>query len=181
MFSFRRLASIAVAASLLTAGPVLAEEQPAPPTPATPAPSEAPPAPPSAPAMTGPVALSLAEAEALKLKLIQAKPNLNTVTLFSFLAPGSGQAYMGHIDRSFLMWGGYLVGFTAIKVAVPETAVSAAGGPKISDLAITGLFLGIATASALDAYFLALKERQEYDALINRLTEKLHPTVPPKL
>jgi hypothetical protein len=149
MSLLRRLAPAAVALSLLAAGPAMAAET---------------------------ITLTTQEAEALKLKLIQAKPNLNTVTLFSFLAPGSGQAYMGHIDRSFVLWGGYLLGFTAIKLAVPDGAVATAGGPKTSDLAVTGLFIGIAAASALDAYLLALKERQEYDAYINRLTERTRPT-----
>ena len=144
MFSLRRLAPAVVALSLMVATPAQAAET---------------------------VSLTPQEAEAIKLKLIQAKPNINTVTLFSFLAPGSGQAYMGHIDRSFMLWGGYLLGFTAIKLAVPETALTP-GGPKTSDLAITGLFLGIATASAIDAYLLALKERKEYDLFINRLTER---------
>lgn len=178
MSLFRRLFPIALAASLLPAGPVFAQAEPPSPAPTpTPAPSLTWPA----PTVTGPVSLSAQEADALKLKLIEAKPNLNTVTLFSFLAPGSGQAYMGHIDRSFLMWGGYLLGFTAIKVAVPETAVAGNGGPKVSDLAITGLFLGLATASALDAYFMALKERQDYDAWINRLSEKSRPAPEPHL
>lgn len=148
MFSLTRLAPAALAVTMLTATPAFAAE---------------------------PITLTPQEAEAIKLKLIQAKPNLNTVTLFSFLAPGSGQAYMGHIDRSFMLWGGYLLGYTAVKLAVPDSVV-VPGGPRTSDLAITGLFVGIATASAIDAFLLALKERQSYDAYINRLTERTSPT-----
>lgn len=147
MFSLRRLAPFALCVSLLTAGPASAAES---------------------------ITLTPQEVEAIKLKLIQAKPNLNTVTLFSFLAPGSGQAHMGHIDRSFMLWGGYLLGFTAIKLTVPDTNV-VPGGPRTSDLAVSGLFLGIATASAIDAFFLALEERKQYDLYINRLTERATP------
>ena len=46
------------------------------------------------------VTLTPEETHAIQLKLIQAKPNVSTVTMSSFLFPGSAQAYMGHTDRN---------------------------------------------------------------------------------
>ena len=144
MPKLRLLLSLILAGSLCTAAPAIAAE---------------------------PVTLSDAEVEAIKLRLIEAKPNVGAVSVMGFLAPGSAQAYMGHVDRSLMIWGGYLVGFTVIQALVPA-APAAAGGPRLSDLAVTSLFLAVAAGSGLDAYFLSLAERQKYDQLINALTDK---------
>lgn len=126
----------------------------------------------TAPALAAePVKLTQEEVEAVKLRLIDAKPNVGAVSVMGFLAPGTAQAYMGHVDRALMIWGGYLVGFTAITALVPA-APAAPGGPRLSDLAVTSLFLAVAAGSGLDAYFLALKEREQYDQVINQLTDK---------
>lgn len=122
------------------------------------------------PAAAADITLTREETEALKLQLIQAKPNVSTVTISSFLFPGTGQAYMGHVDRTLLMWGGYILAFTALKAAVPETMLTA--GQKTSDVAIVSVFMGLCTLSALDAYFLARAERSKVDRLLDKLSEK---------
>ena len=124
----------------------------------------------AAPAVAQPVQLTPEEAEALKARLIQAKPNVSTVTIASFVFPGASQAYMGMPERTLVMWGSYLLACTALKVAVPDTLV--AGPTKVSDLAIVGVLMGMSAYSALDAYQLALARRADYDVLINRLTER---------
>lgn len=125
-----------------------------------------------APALAAePIALTPEEVDAIKMRLAIAKPNVSTVTIIGFLAPGSAQAYMGHMDRSLMIWGGYLLGFAVLKAALPATPASP-GGPSVSDLAVSSLFLGVAAGSALDAYFLAHSQRAEYDKLIGRLSEK---------
>lgn len=123
-------------------------------------------------AMQNPLQLSGDEAAMLKLKLAEAKPNVSTAAIISFLAPGSAQVYMGHVDRSLMIWGGYLIGFTAIKMAISPTATTFPGGPTASDAAVAALFLGVAAFSSLDAYLLAVSERADYDRLIDRLTDK---------
>lgn len=117
------------------------------------------------------ITLTPAEVEAIKLRLAIAKPNVSTVTIIGFLAPGSAQAYMGHMDRSLLIWGGYLLGFAVLKAALPSSPASP-GGPSVNDLAVSSLFLGVAAGSAIDAYFLALGQRAEYDKVIGTLSEK---------
>ncbi|MDB5101557.1 MAG: hypothetical protein JWM80_5978 [Cyanobacteria bacterium RYN_339] len=115
------------------------------------------------------------ETEALKLKLIQAKPNVSTVTMASFLFPGSAQAYMGHTDRTLIMWGGYLIVFAGTKYYWADTDLT--GGLRTSDLVISGAFMGMAVYSAIDAFIEASTERAEYDKLINRLADKATPEV----
>lgn len=122
-----------------------------------------------------PVVLTPDEVEAVKLKLIQAKPNVSTVTLAGFLFPGSAQAYMGHTDRAFTMWGAYLLVFGGAKSVWAETDLT--GGFRTSDIVITAAFMGMATFSAIDAFLSASAERAEYDGLINRLSDKLMPEV----
>ena len=124
----------------------------------------------AAPAAAQTIQLTPEEADAIKLRLVAAKPNVSTVTIASFVFPGSGQAYMGHVDRTLVMWGSYLLGYTAAKVAIPESQV--VGGQKISDLAIVGVFMGMSAWSAVDAYFLSVQRRADYDLAINRLTER---------
>lgn len=124
----------------------------------------------AAPAAAQTVSLTPEEAEAIKMRLVAAKPNVSTVTIASFVFPGSGQAYMGHVDRTLLMWGSYLLAYTAAKVAIPESNV--VGGQKVSDLAIVGVFMGMSAWSAVDAYFLSVQRRADYDLAINRLTER---------
>ncbi|HEY9722527.1 MAG TPA: hypothetical protein V6D47_10950 [Oscillatoriaceae cyanobacterium] len=119
------------------------------------------------------IALSDQEVSAIKQKLIDAKPDVRTSTLMSFLAPGSAQAYMGHVDRTFLLWGLYLLGYTGIKAGLPSPPGQS--GPSLSDLAVVGLFLALATASSVDAYMLSNHEREEYDKLIDDLTAKQVP------
>lgn len=116
------------------------------------------------------VQLTPQEVEALKLRLIMAKPNVSTVTIASFVFPGSGQAYMGHVDRTLLMWGTYLLGYTAALIAIPESTM--AGPAKIRDLALVSMVMGLASWSAIDAYGLSLQRRIDYDLVINRLTER---------
>jgi hypothetical protein len=116
------------------------------------------------------VSLTPEEADAIKLRLIAAKPNVSTVTIASFVFPGSSQAYMGHVDRTLLMWGTYLLAYTGAKVAIPESSV--VGGQKVSDLAVVGFFMGMAAWSAIDAYVLSVQRRADYDLAINRLTER---------
>ncbi len=122
------------------------------------------------PAAAQTVSLTPEEADAIKMRLVAAKPNVSTVTVASFVFPGSGQAYMGHVDRTLVMWGSYLLGYTAAKVAIPDANV--VGGQKISDLVIVGVFMGMSAWSAVDAYFLAVQRRADYDLAINRLTER---------
>jgi hypothetical protein len=121
------------------------------------------------------ITLTPEETEALKLKLIQAKPNVSTVVISSFLFPGSAQAYMGHVDRTLIMWGSYLAVFAGAKAIWPDTSLTA--GQRTSDLVIAGAFMGMAAVSALDAYFLARADRDEYDRLINRLADKIDPSI----
>jgi hypothetical protein len=121
------------------------------------------------------ISLTPEETEALKLKLIQAKPNVSTVTMAGFLFPGSAQAYMGHTDRTFLMWGAYLLVFAGSKYYWADTDLTA--GLRTSDLAISGAFMAMAAYSAVDAFIMASSERAEYDKLIYRLDDKAHPTV----
>ncbi len=128
-------------------------------------------------AQTTPVVLTPAEAEALRMQLILAKPNVSTVAIASFVFPGSGQAYMGHIDRTLLLWGTYLTAFTAAKVAIPDSQVTA--GQKTNDLVVVGVFMGMAAVSAIDAYFLAHARRAEYDKSLNALSEKMGPPATP--
>jgi hypothetical protein len=129
---------------------------------------------PAGPAMAAeePIALSAQEAEAIKLKLAMAKPNVSSAAIISFLAPGTAQVYMNHVDRALLLWGGYLLGFTVIKAVIPPTSNAFPGGPKTSDVAVGSLFLGVAALSSLDAALTASKEREDYDRYINRLTDK---------
>ena len=133
----------------------------------------------AAPAQAQIVQLTPEEAEAIKLRLVAAKPNVSTVTIASFVFPGSGQAYMGHVDRTLLMWGSYLTAYTAAKVAIPESQV--VGGQKVSDLAIVGVFMGMAAWSAIDAYVLSVQRRADYDLAINRLTERTMGLTPSTL
>lgn len=123
-----------------------------------------------------PVTLTPAEVEAIKLKLIAAKPNPGTTAIVSFLAPGSAQAYMGHVDRSLVLWGTYLAGFTLFK-ALPLPAAQP-GGPSIGDVAIGTLLLGVAAASSVDAYLLAVQRRAEVDQVLGRLEDKTAPVSP---
>lgn len=129
------------------------------------------------------IALSDQEVTAIKHKLIDAKPDVRVSTLMSFLAPGSAQAYMGHVDRTFILWGLYLLGYTGIKAALPTPAGQS--GASAGDLAVVGLFLTLATASAVDAYMLSSHERAQYERLIDDLTAKqvpvtnVYPTITP--
>jgi hypothetical protein len=132
----------------------------------------------SSPAQAEPaisITLTPEEIEALKLKLIQAKPNVSTVVISSFLFPGSAQAYMGHVDHTLIMWGSYLLVFAGSKAIWPDTSLTS--GQRTSDLVVAGAFMGMAAISALDAFFLARTERDEYDRLINRLADKMDPSV----
>lgn len=124
----------------------------------------------ASPAAAQTIQLTPEEAEAIKMRLVAAKPNVSTVTIASFVFPGSGQAYMGHVDRTLIMWGSYLMAYTAAKVAIPEAQV--VGGQKVSDLAIVGVHMGMAAWSAIDGYVLAVQRRADYDLAINRLTER---------
>lgn len=127
-----------------------------------------------APALAAdPVTLTDAEVKAIKLKLIAAKPNPGTTAIVSFLAPGSAQAYMGHVDRSLMLWGAYLAGFTLFK-ALPLPAAQP-GGPSIGDVAIGTLLIGVAAASSVDAYLLAVKQREQVDQVLGRLEDKTAP------
>lgn len=121
------------------------------------------------------ITLTPEEVEALKLSLIQAKPSVSTVTLASFVFPGSAQAYMGHVDRTLVMWGAYLLVFAGAKYYWPDTSLVA--GQKTSDVVVSGAFLAIAAVSAFDAYLLAQAQRDEYDRLINRLADKATPEI----
>lgn len=127
-------------------------------------------------AQATPVVLTPAEAEAVRMQLIQAKPNVSTVAISSFVFPGSGQAYMGHIDRTLLLWGTYLTTFTVAKLAIPDTELTA--GQKTNDLVVVGVFMGMAAVSAVDAFFLAQARRAEYDRVLNGLSEKMGTPVP---
>lgn len=121
------------------------------------------------------VTLTPEETHAIQLKLIQAKPNISTVTMSSFLFPGSAQAYMGHTDRTLIMWGAYLLVFAGAKYYWPDTDLTA--GLRTSDLVVSGAFMGMAVISAVDAFLLASADRVEYDRLINRLADKADPTI----
>lgn len=132
------------------------------------------------PAQAAPmIGLPADEVDAIKLRLIASKPNVSTVTVASFVFPGSGQAYMGHVDRTLVMWGGYLLAFSAAKVAIPDTFQT--GGQKVSDLAVLGVFMAMAAGSAVDAYLLAVDERNRTDAVINRLAERASGLTPAML
>lgn len=121
------------------------------------------------------ITLTPEETEALKLKLIQAKPNVSTVTMSSFLFPGSAEAYMGHTDRTLIMWGAYLLVFAGAKYWFADTDLTA--GLRTSDLVVSGAFMGMAVISAVDAFLLSSAERDEYDRLINRLADKATPEI----
>lgn len=155
-------ATRALAAGLLASGLAIA--------PALPALAQATPAAPTV------VQLTPAEADALKLRLIMAKPNVSTVTIASFVFPGSSQAYMGHVERTLLMWGTYILAYTASTIAIPDSTM--VNQVKVRDLALVGSFMGMATWSALDAYGLSLQRRNDYDAMINRLTERSQGMTP---
>ena len=121
------------------------------------------------------VSLTPDETRAMELGLIAAKPSLSTVTLASFVFPGSQQAYMGHVDHTLGMWGGYLLVFFGAKAFWADTDLTA--GQRTSDVVIAGAFMVMATLSALDAFLLASQERDGYDRLINRLADKERPEI----
>lgn len=158
----RRILGTLALAGLLACGPLLA----------APALAQGAPAP---AASSNVITLTPEETQALKLELIAAKPNLSTVTMSSFLFPGSAQAYMGHTDRTLIMWGAYLLVFAGAKAFWPDTALTA--GQKTSDVVVAGAFMGMAAISALDAYLLARAQRDEYDRLIDRLADKATPEI----
>lgn len=142
----------------------------------TPAGSAAPaPAVPAPATSAGPISLTPNETDALQLALIAAKPSLSTVTLASFIFPGSAQVYMGHADHTLAMWGLYLLVFAGAKYFLPDTSLT--GGLRTSDVVVAGTFMGIAAGSALDAFLMARTQRDEYDRLINRLADKEHPGI----
>lgn len=171
---------LALSLVLATPGLALAQEAapPASPSPAAPSPRPAnladDPLLPVRP--RGPATLSGPEAEATFNALQLAKPNVSTAGVLGFLFPGTPQAMMGSLDRTFLLWGLYLAGFAGAKLFIPDTNL--VGGQRLNDVIVGGLFLGMASFSAVDAYLLAMGRRVTYDRLQDRLVEGQAPVLP---
>lgn len=123
-----------------------------------------------------PAQLSAPEAEAIFNALQLAKPNLSNAAVVGFLFPGAAQAMMGGLDHTFWLWGPYLAGFAGAKLLIPDTNLVA--GQRLNDLLVGGMFMAMASASALDAYLLAQSRRQAYDRLQDRLIEGQAPILP---
>lgn len=123
-----------------------------------------------------PARLSAQEAEALFNALQLAKPTISNVAVLGFLFPGAPQAMMGGLDHTFWLWGPYLAGFAGAKLFIPDSNLLA--GQRLNDVIVGGLFLGIATVSAVDAYLMAVQRRVTYDRLQDRLIESQAPVLP---